>query len=68
MSAYLWYTYHNEFIICFQDNKIQFDKKVPDNQEDKEHCPVMEQKEYAEGKQDEACGKDIEEGHAGLCL
>ncbi|KAJ8303183.1 hypothetical protein KUTeg_019579 [Tegillarca granosa] len=50
------------------DNKIQFDKKVPDNQEDKQHCPVMEQKEYTEGKQDEACGKDIEEGHAGLCL
>ncbi|WAR13488.1 RNF31-like protein [Mya arenaria] len=35
---------------------------------DQKHCQVMEQKEYGRDKKDEACGKDTEEGTAGLCM
>lgn len=30
-------------------------------------CCVMLQKELAQGLVDEECGKDVPEGHAGLC-
>lgn len=47
-------------------NKIQFNTTAPD-QESGQSCPVMEQKEDPEGKRDETCGREVEEGFAGLC-
>ncbi len=31
-------------------------------------CRAMLQKETMEGLKDEECGKDVPDGHAGLCL
>ncbi|XP_060601251.1 E3 ubiquitin-protein ligase RNF31-like [Ruditapes philippinarum] len=50
-----------------KDNKCRFNTEVPPTQEDPEHCPVMEQKEYGPQKKDEPCGKDAKRGLAGLC-
>ncbi|XP_063439379.1 uncharacterized protein LOC134720797 [Mytilus trossulus] len=47
-------------------NKIHINTTAPD-QEAGQSCPVMEQKEDPEGKRDEACGREVEEGFAGLC-
>lgn len=50
-----------------KNNKIQFNTTAPD-QESGQTCPVMEQKEDPEGKRDEACGREVQEGFAGLCM
>ncbi|XP_053402115.1 uncharacterized protein LOC123548578 isoform X2 [Mercenaria mercenaria] len=50
-----------------KDNKVRVNTEVPPTQEDREHCPVMEQKEYGPQKKDEPCGKDTKKGMAGLC-
>lgn len=50
-----------------QDKNVKFDTEAPEHQEDQRHCPVMELKDVHEGKKDEACGKDVIAGHAGLC-
>lgn len=53
--------------IISQKAKIQYNTEPPRDQEDKKHCPVMEQKEEGILKRDESCGKDSKEGMAGLC-
>lgn len=44
---------------------MTFNEIEPEHQEDKKHCPVMEQKDL--GQKEEACNKDVEVGCAGLC-
>lgn len=50
-----------------KEKNVKFDTEAPEHQEDQRHCPVMELKDVHEGKKDEACGKDVIAGHAGLC-
>ncbi|KAL5021065.1 hypothetical protein ScPMuIL_000220 [Solemya velum] len=47
------------------DQNVTFNEIEPEHQEDKKHCPVMEQKDL--GQKEEACNKDVEVGCAGLC-
>lgn len=55
-------------MVCTQEKHVKFNTAAPEHQEDQLHCPVMELKDVHEGKKDEACGKDVTAGHAGLCL
>ncbi|KAK3086203.1 hypothetical protein FSP39_015157 [Pinctada imbricata] len=51
-----------------KDKNVNFNTEIPSQQEPRNRCPVMEQKEINDAKQDEACGREIQQGHAGLCL
>ncbi|XP_062593006.1 uncharacterized protein LOC134254512 isoform X1 [Saccostrea cucullata] len=51
-----------------KEKHVKFDTEAAGHQEDQNHCPVMELKDIHEGKKDEACGKDVTAGHAGLCV
>ncbi|XP_076352720.1 linear Ubiquitin E3 ligase isoform X2 [Tachypleus tridentatus] len=46
---------------------IPYNKEPPEGTEIKEYCQVMEQKEMPSGLVDDICGKEVLEGHAGLC-
>ncbi|XP_013778597.1 uncharacterized protein LOC106463128 isoform X1 [Limulus polyphemus] len=46
---------------------VPYNKEPPEGTEIKEHCQVMEQKETLSGLADDICGKEVLEGHAGLC-
>lgn len=46
---------------------MPFNVKIPEDQLDANHCPVMEQKEFDLMRKDEKCGKETVEGQAGLC-
>ncbi|KAK6982277.1 E3 ubiquitin-protein ligase rnf31, partial [Biomphalaria glabrata] len=48
-------------------HNVAFNVKMPDDQQDSKHCPVMEQKEFDLVKKDERCGKNTIDGQAGLC-
>ncbi|XP_059156030.1 E3 ubiquitin-protein ligase lubel-like isoform X2 [Physella acuta] len=50
-----------------KQNKVLFNVKIPEDQLDANHCPVMEQKEFDLMRKDEKCGKETVEGQAGLC-
>ena len=59
MCGYAWFSW-------FQRHKVAYNTDLP--QGDQRHCPVMEQKEYGADKKDEACGKETQDGMAGLCV
>ncbi|XP_064611767.1 E3 ubiquitin-protein ligase lubel-like [Liolophura sinensis] len=46
---------------------VEFDIAPPPGQENTRFCPVQEQKELSDRWKDEACGREVKEGHAGLC-
>ncbi|GFR69577.1 E3 ubiquitin-protein ligase RNF31 [Elysia marginata] len=50
-----------------KQHNVQFNTAPPADQQDRAHCPVMEQKEFDEGNRDEKCGRDALPGGAGLC-
>ncbi|GFN77187.1 E3 ubiquitin-protein ligase rnf31 [Plakobranchus ocellatus] len=51
-----------------KQNNVAFNTAPPGDQPDRDHCPVMEQKEFAgDTKKDENCGRDALQGGAGLC-
>ncbi|XP_033753784.1 LOW QUALITY PROTEIN: E3 ubiquitin-protein ligase RNF31-like [Pecten maximus] len=51
-----------------RDKKMHFNQDAPDAENMGSTCPVMEQKEIDSNKKDEACGRDVSKGHAGLCV
>ncbi|CAL1281183.1 unnamed protein product [Larinioides sclopetarius] len=46
---------------------VKYDRDLPEGMDLKRTCQVMEQKETADGMVDDCCGKEVEEGFAGLC-
>ncbi|GFR22578.1 e3 ubiquitin-protein ligase RNF31 [Trichonephila clavata] len=46
---------------------VKYNRDPPDGMEVKRTCQVMEQKETSDGLIDDCCGKEVEEGFAGLC-
>ncbi|XP_069114483.1 uncharacterized protein [Argopecten irradians] len=52
-----------------RDKKLHFNHEAPDAGDmATPTCPVMEQKEIDSSKKDEACGREVLKGHAGLCV
>ncbi|KAK3603441.1 hypothetical protein CHS0354_009421 [Potamilus streckersoni] len=51
-----------------RDNEVVYNTDNPAGQVDPKGCPVMEQKEYGADKKDEPCGKELQNGMAGLCV
>ncbi|GIY94326.1 e3 ubiquitin-protein ligase RNF31 [Caerostris extrusa] len=46
---------------------VKYDRDPPEGMDVKRTCQVMEQKETTDGMVDDCCGKEVEEGFAGLC-
>ncbi|GFT84294.1 e3 ubiquitin-protein ligase RNF31, partial [Nephila pilipes] len=50
-----------------QLSKVKYDRDPPEGMDVKRTCQVMEQKETSDGLVDDCCGKETEDGFAGLC-
>ena len=51
----------------FQLSDVKYNREAPDGMEITTTCQVMEQKETADGMVDDYCGKEVQDGYAGLC-
>lgn len=50
-----------------EEKAVAFNKSPPVHWEETKQCQVPEQKETSEGLKDDICGKEVEDGMAGLC-
>ncbi|XP_054717553.1 E3 ubiquitin-protein ligase lubel-like [Uloborus diversus] len=57
----------NDLQRLLEMNDVEYDQDPPEGVVKSGVCPVMEQKETADGMIDDQCGKEVEDGFAGLC-